>query len=147
MSRCIIRLKANSKYFTLCIKIFFRGRGSIQTIISDFFGSEGGCGLRCVGPSLRPAASLVKLEIRHLLKSNLTPDGTPYNSAKLHPVPCSTVGIPQGTVTQTHTRVTNIHFESSTTHAKCNDAVNFRHVFLSLCLSVRSFASSKLKKL
>jgi len=51
----------------------------------------------------------------------------PYHSPKLHPVPCNSVGILPRTDTQTHkqtqtqTRVTTIHFASSTTHAKCND--------------------------
>jgi len=52
--------------------------------------------------------------------------GTPYNSPKLHPGSCSSVGMRRGTAdrhTDTQTRVTNIHFASSTTHAKCNDIV------------------------
>jgi len=46
---------------------------------------------------------------------------THYNSPKLHPGPCSSVGMRRGrdTQTYTHTRVTTIHFPSSTTHAKC----------------------------
>jgi len=43
---------------------------------------------------------------------------TPYHSSKLHPGPCSSVGMWLGT--DRHTRVTNIHFASSTTHAKCD---------------------------
>jgi len=44
---------------------------------------------------------------------------SPYHSSMLHPGPCNNVGIrPQ---TDTQTRVTTIHFASSTTHAKCND--------------------------
>jgi len=54
--------------------------------------------------------------------------GTPYHSPKLHPVPCSSVGMRRGTDTQTHrqthtdtqTHVTTIHLASSTTYAKCN---------------------------
>jgi len=48
-------------------------------------------------------------------------EGTPYHSSKLHPGLCSSVGIRRGTDTQTHNRVTNIHFALSTTHAKCNN--------------------------
>jgi len=54
--------------------------------------------------------------------------GTPYhypNFPKLHPGPCSSVGIRRGTDrqtdTHTQTRVTTTHFVSSTTHAKCNN--------------------------
>jgi len=49
-------------------------------------------------------------------------EGTPYHSPKLHPGPCSSVGIRRRTDrhTDTQTRVTNIHFVSSTTPAKCN---------------------------
>ena len=44
--------------------------------------------------------------------------GCLYHALKLHPGPCSNVGIwPQ---TDTQTRMTTIHFASSTTHAKCN---------------------------
>jgi len=50
-------------------------------------------------------------------------DGTPHHSSKLHPGLCSSVARQQGTDTQTHTEMvmTNIHFASSTTHAKCNN--------------------------
>jgi len=44
--------------------------------------------------------------------------GIPYHSPKLHPGPCSSVGMRRRTDTQT--RVTTIHFSSSTTHAKCD---------------------------
>ena len=44
--------------------------------------------------------------------------GIPSHSAKLHQGPCNSVGMrPQ---TDTQTRVTTIHFASSTIHAKCN---------------------------
>ena len=48
--------------------------------------------------------------------------GSLYHAAKLHPGPCSSVGVPPRTdrQTDTQTRVTTIHFASSTTHAKCN---------------------------
>ena len=50
--------------------------------------------------------------------------GSPYHSPKLHPGPCNSVGIrpriDRQTHTDTQTRVTTIHFASSTTHAKCN---------------------------
>ena len=42
--------------------------------------------------------------------------GAPLPFSKLHLGPCSTVGMMRGTDRQT--RVTNIHFASSTTHAK-----------------------------
>jgi len=51
--------------------------------------------------------------------------GIPYHSPKLHPGPCNSVGMRLRTDTQTdiqtQTRVTTIHFASSTTHAKCNN--------------------------
>ena len=54
--------------------------------------------------------------------------GSLYHAAKLHPGPCSSVGVQRGqTETQTYTQtdtqtcVTTIHFASSTTHAKCNN--------------------------
>jgi len=49
--------------------------------------------------------------------------GIPYQSAKLHPGPCNSVGMRPRTDTQTdtQTRVTTIHFSWSTTHAKCNE--------------------------
>jgi len=44
--------------------------------------------------------------------------GSLYHAPKLHPGPCGSVGVwPQ---TDTQTRVTTIHFASSTTDAKCN---------------------------
>jgi len=53
----------------------------------------------------------------------IRPIGQPYHSPKLHPGPCNSVGIRPRTDRQTHTqtRVTTIHFASSTTHAKCNN--------------------------
>jgi len=50
-----------------------------------------------------------------------TTRGHPYHSPKLHPGPCSSVGMRRWTDTHTQTAVTNIHFASSTTHAKCNE--------------------------
>ena len=53
--------------------------------------------------------------------------GSLYHAPKLHPDPCSSVGVWPRTDTQTHrqtdtqTRVTTKHFASSTTHAKCNN--------------------------
>jgi len=46
--------------------------------------------------------------------------GSLYHAAKLHPGPCSSVGVwPRtDTHTDTQTRVTTKHFASSTTHAK-----------------------------
>jgi len=50
--------------------------------------------------------------------------GTPYHSPKLHQGTCSSVGMRQGADRQTDTQMhmSNIHFVSSTTHAKCNEA-------------------------
>jgi len=53
-------------------------------------------------------------------------DRTPYHPPKLHPDPCSSVGMRRGTDssdTQTDTQmtVTNIHFAWATPHAKCNN--------------------------
>ena len=49
--------------------------------------------------------------------------GSLYRAPKLHPGPCSSVGVRPRTDTHrdTQTRVTTIHFASSTTHAKCNN--------------------------
>ena len=50
-----------------------------------------------------------------------------YHASMLHPDPCSSVGVRPRTDgqtdrhTHTQTRVTTIHFASSTTHAKCNN--------------------------
>ena len=59
-------------------------------------------------------------------------EGTPYRLQKLHPGPCSSVGMRRGTdrqttdiQTNTQTRVTNIHIASSTTRAKCNNANSY----------------------
>ena len=46
--------------------------------------------------------------------------GIRYHSPKLHPGPCWTCGRGQ---TDRHTRVTTMHFTSSTTHAKCNNSI------------------------
>jgi len=50
-------------------------------------------------------------------------EGTPYHFHKLHPGPCSGVGMRRQTDTQTdrHTQtdVTTTHFSSATPHAKC----------------------------
>jgi len=50
---------------------------------------------------------------------------TPYHSPKLHPGPCSSVGMRRGTDTQTNTQtaVTNTHFASATPHVKCNSTM------------------------
>jgi len=47
--------------------------------------------------------------------------GTANHSPKLHPGLCISVGMQQGTYTETQTAVTNIHFTSATPHAKCNN--------------------------
>jgi len=53
--------------------------------------------------------------------------GIPHHSPKLYLGPCNSVGMRPRTDTQTdrqthsQTRVTTIHFASSTTHAKCNN--------------------------
>ena len=46
--------------------------------------------------------------------------GSPYHSPKLHPGPCNSMGIWPRTDRHTQTRMTTIHFASSTTRAKCN---------------------------
>ena len=53
--------------------------------------------------------------------------GSLYHAAKLHPGPCSSVGVGPRTdrQTDTQTRVTTIHFASSTTDAKCNNVITF----------------------
>jgi len=49
-------------------------------------------------------------------------EGTPtYHSPKLHPIPCSSVGMGRRTDTNTQTAVVNIHIASATPHAKCNN--------------------------
>jgi len=61
------------------------------------------------------------------LPNNAQPQGTPYHSPKLHPGPWSSVGLRRGTDRHTHkTSVINVHFASSTTHAKCNDSIHER---------------------
>jgi len=49
-------------------------------------------------------------------------EGTPYHSPKLHPGPCSSVGMRPGTDRQIDTQMAmaNIHFASAMPHAKCN---------------------------
>jgi len=50
-------------------------------------------------------------------------EGSLYHAPKLHPGPCSSVGVRPRTDRHTHThrqsRVTTMHFASSTTYAKC----------------------------
>jgi len=50
---------------------------------------------------------------------------TPTIPPKLHPGPCSSVGMqpPTGTQTDKQTRVTTIHFASCTPHAKCSESI------------------------
>ena len=47
-------------------------------------------------------------------------EGTSYHTPKLHSGPRSSVGMRRGTDRHTETAVTNIHFASAATHAKCN---------------------------
>ena len=49
-------------------------------------------------------------------------EGIHYHSPKLHPGPCSSVGMRQGTDTQIATQMamTTIHFASAVPHAKCH---------------------------
>ena len=67
--------------------------------------------------------------------------GSLYHSPKLHPGSCSSVGVRPWTDRQTHrqtdtqTRVTTIHFASSTTHARCNNDI-FLFSFLFLLLII-----------
>jgi len=58
--------------------------------------------------------------------------GSLYHASKLHPGLCSNVGVRPRTDTQT--RVTTIHFASSTTHAKSNQGrwLTECHPFLSI---------------
>jgi len=57
-------------------------------------------------------------------------EGIHYHFPKLHPDPCSSVGMRRGTDTHTDTQtaVTTIHFASSTTHTKCNNNVIFSYL-------------------
>jgi len=52
--------------------------------------------------------------------SNAQLGGIFYHSPNLQPGPCNSVGMRPRTERQTQTRVTTIHFASSTTHAKVN---------------------------
>jgi len=71
--------------------------------------------------------------------------GTSYHSPNLHLGPCSSVGMwrwtdrytdtHRQTHTDTETRVTNTHFVSSTTHAKCNNNNNKTIIDSTLCPS------------
>jgi len=64
--------------------------------------------------------------------------GSLYHAAKLHPGPFSSVGVRPRTDRQTQTRVTTIHFASSTTHAKCNDTQNLRVILKNItCLDTQ----------
>jgi len=54
-------------------------------------------------------------------------EGSLYHAPKLHPGPCSSVGVWPRTDTHTQTRVTTIHFASSTTHTKCNKYRIYTH--------------------
>jgi len=65
-----------------------------------------------------------RLQIRQPNGAQL--EGTPYQFPKLHPGPCSNVGMQQGTDRQAHrqTAVANIHFASGMPHLKCNNAWN-----------------------
>jgi len=57
--------------------------------------------------------------------------GSLYHAAKLHPGPCSSLGVRPRTDRHTHTqtRVTTIHFASSTTHAKCKQTSSFQRAY------------------
>ena len=57
--------------------------------------------------------------------------GSLYHAPKLHPGPWSSVGVrPRtGRQTETQTRVTTIHFASSTTHAKCKNNYSITDYF------------------
>ena len=74
--------------------------------------------------------------------------GVPYHSPKLHPGPCNSVGMwPRTdthtcTQTDTQTRVTTIHFASSTTHAKCNSEHNGYVTFTLLALLLHNVGLS-----
>ena len=57
-----------------------------------------------------------RLQIRPIVHKYVAPLPFP----KLHPGPCSSVGTRPRTGRHRQTHVTNIHFASSTTHAKCN---------------------------
>jgi len=52
-------------------------------------------------------------------------EGTPYHLLKLHPHPCSSVGMRRGTDRQTHTQtaMANIHFTSAMPHVKYNNGL------------------------
>ena len=62
------------------------------------------------------------------------PGGNPYHSPKLHPGPCSSVDTHTDRQTDTQMRVTTIHFASSTTHAKCNQAQSEYKHSLTFCV-------------
>jgi len=67
----------------------------------------------------------VMLPQQHNLPNSAQLWGIPYHSPKLHPGSCNSVGMRLRTdrQTDTETRVTTIHFASSTTHAKCNNII------------------------
>ena len=97
--------------------------------------------------SVNARASSVKLGFALCCHSNATgapianpPNSAPlggslYHAAKLRPGPCSGVGVRPRTDRHTdrhtdrqihrQTRVTTIHFASSTTHAECNEAIEY----------------------
>jgi len=69
--------------------------------------------------------------------------GSLYHAPKLHPGLCSSMGVRPRTDTHTHTqtRVTAIHFASSTTHAKCNYITSRHDVTLSVFILTYLFSS------
>jgi len=69
-------------------------------------------------------------------------EGTTYQSPNLHPGPCTSVGMRRGTDTQT--AVTNIHFASTTPHAKCNKLFSVEGTSMQLKPNSITLASSEL---
>ena len=74
--------------------------------------------------------------------------GIPYHSPKFYQGPCNSVGMRPRTDRQTHTqtRVTTIHFASSTTHAKCNNYTSLK-LAQQTCEKLRQCSESSITQL
>jgi len=83
------------------------------SLISNAHAPRVNYGLRYVAIATQPVH---RLQIRPIVHR-----GSLYHAPKLHPGPCSSVGVAADRQTDTQTRVTTIHFASSTNHAKCNE--------------------------
>jgi len=107
------------------------GSSILSPVRGVFAGMHSACGVRwawriTVGSATHFHSVAIATQPVHRLQirpNSAQLAGIPYHSAKLHPGPCSSVGMRPRTdrQTDTQTRVITIHFSWSTTHAKCNN--------------------------